>query len=318
MGLQFVRTTLESTFNTFPGTPPGGSQIDLFMTSDNDMTVRAQPMFSPIRDAGTGSRLVRMIPGRTKVGGGFSSFLFPSQTSYLLGLATGTATSGTGGVLIGAAPCLDLPSFTIDHLIDRDFDCGKEYARYTGNKISRFNLKSDMSEGGWLWSFDAEVIGSTKRTITGSDFATPALSAYPTDDPYQYFHTAGNVSINGGVRTNYQSLSLDIQNTIEAFADENIYASDVKWLSRTITFTIKSRYKSPADRLLYEAGTKVPASIEINNGTHTITFNFGNQCIITSVTDGLPMGGIFTQTLTFTPMMDSTLSPPTDFSFTVT
>lgn len=309
MGLQFVRFTKESVYNTFPTSPPSGSQIDPFLTSDNDMTVRVMPMFSDIRDAGTGNRLIRRIPGRRKVGGAFSTYLFPSQAAYFLDLGTG---------LVGSAPCIDLPSFSIDHLIDRDFDCGKEYRRYTGCKFAKVSLKSDMSEGGWLWGLDADIVGSTPRTITGTDFPTPALSAYPVDDPFQFFQTAGNVSINGAVRTNYQSLSLDIANVVEPFADENIYASDVKWLGRTVTFSIKIRYKSPADRLLYEAGTKMAASIIVDNGTHALTLQFGTQTIIDSVADALPMGGFFTQTLSFTSLMDPSLGTPTDFSYSIT
>lgn len=309
MGLQFVKLTQETAYAVFPTSPATGTQLDLFLTSDNDMTVRAQPQFSPIRDAGFGNRLTRMIPGRTLVNGKFDSYLFPSQALLLMTLAAG---------LTGTAPCTDLPSFSIDHLIDRDVDCGKEYRRYLGCKIGKFSLKSDMSESGWLWSLDAEVVGSKPGTITGTDFPTPALSAYPADDPFQYFQTAGLVSINGATRTNYQSLSVDVDNVILPFSDENIYPSSVNWFGRTVTFTIKLRYKSPADRLLYEAGTKMPASIEINTGTHTLTLSFGNQAIITACTDALPMGGYFTQTLAFTALMDPSLGTPTDFSFTVT
>lgn len=309
MGLQFVRTTVETAYAVFPTTPGMGTQLDLFLTSDNDMTVRAQPQFSPIRDAGVGNRLIRMIPGRTLVNGKFDSYLFPSQAAYILNLAAG---------LTGTAPCIDLPSFTIDHLIDRDFDCGKEYRRYLGCKIGKLSLKSDMSESGWLWSFDADVVASKPATITGTDFPTPALSAYPADDPFQFFQTAGNVSINGSVRSNYQSLGVDIDNVILPFSDEHIYPSSVTWFGRTVTFTIKLRYKSPADRLLYEAGTKMAASIEIDTGTHTLTMNFGGQTLITACTDALPMGGYFTQTLAFTALMDPSLGTPTDFSATVT
>jgi hypothetical protein len=307
MGLQFVRLTKEVVFNTFPVTPDPIVSTDLYLPQDNAMGVRPTPVFWEIRDAGVGNRLVRRKPGRITVGGPFSTYLFPSQTAFLMDLAA---------TLVGTPPCIGLKSFSIDHAIVRDFNCGTDFRRYTGNLFGTLNLKSDMSDAGWLWSVSGNIIGSTPRAITVTDFPIPALSSYPADDPYLYQHTAGNVTI-GSVRSNYQSLELNIANEVVPFADENVYASDVRWFGRTVTFTIKIRLKSAADRLTYEAGTTQAASIQIDNSTHSITFDFGSNVITDSVVDELPRNGYFMQTLSFTSMMDASLGTPTDLTITI-
>lgn len=309
MGQQYTRFTQEAAFGVFNTSPSANQQFDLYLTTDSDMTTRAEPEFTPIRDAGFGNRLIRMIQGHTKVGGNVNTYLFPSQTLFWMNIAAG---------LVGTAPCLNLPTFTIDHLAVRDYDCGKEYRRYLGNMISKLTLKSDSTANGWLWSVMAESMGAVPATITISDYPTPPLSAYASDDPYNFNQTLGLVSINSAVQSNYQNLTIDIANTIQAFADENIYASSVNWFGRTVTVDITLRYKSPAFRLLYEVGTKMPITLEINTGSHTLTLNFGAQCIIQKCSDVWPMGGYFVQQLSFTAMMDPTLSPPSDLAYTTT
>lgn len=305
MPAQFVRLTTESTYNAYNS---AGATLDLFLPSGNAQTIRPDAKFWEIADAGVGNRLVRRNVGWTSVGGTISTLLFPSQAPALLALAA---------TFVSSPPCYDIASFTVDHAIFLDFGCTAIYRRYTGCKISNLALSADMSDGGYPWVAKIDVIGSTPRTITSSDFATPTLGSYPADDPYLFGEAAGNVVV-GAARTNFQSLSVVVANTIGAFRDENPYASSVSWFSRRIGFGGKFRFKSNADRLLYEAGTKQAASLELNNGTHTVTFGFGGQTIIDSIADDLPMNDFDTYTLSMTSMMDGTLSPPTDLTITTT
>lgn len=311
-GLQLVRLTQETTYNTFPGTPGAGTQQDIFLPVGNAMTVRAMPQFAMIRDAGQANRTIRKNIGRTAVSGSLQSLLFPSQTAYVLGLAAG---------IVGSAPCLDLPSFTIDNLQVLPV-CASVYRRYTGCKVGQFTLSADQSEGGMYAIWKADIIGSTPLAITSTDFPTPALSAYPTDDPFEFFHIAGHVTI-GGARTNIQSLQLTINNMTKSFPDENRFANNVGWFGRDVTLSLKLLYKSAADRLAYEAGTKQAVSVAFNNGTTTLTINMQGVCNMDSVEDDLPLDDYFTQTLTLSSLVDpaSTAGPggsATDFSFAVT
>ena len=309
MAVQYVRLTQEVVYNAVPALPAAGTQIDLFLPESNAMSIRPEAKFWEVRDSGVGNRLVRRNVGRTSVGGAISTYLFPSQTAYLLNLATNLGT---------AAPCYNLPSFTVDHLIYSDVaGCATTYRRYTGCKINKLALAADMSDNGCLWSAKLDIIGSTPRVITSTDFPAPPLSAYPTDDPYLFYQAAGYLSI-GTTRTNFQSLSIDIDNVVKPFVDENIYVSSVDWFGRTIGLAAKLRYKGNADRATYEAGTKQAVSLELNNGTHTVIFGFGGQVIFDSVDDDIPLDGQMTQAIHLTSMMDSTLATPTDLTITTT
>lgn len=308
MGLQIVRFTKETTYNTFPTTPGAGTQQYFFIPVDDAVTILPEPQFFQIRDAGVGNRVIVQNVGRVNVGGDFQTYLFPSQMAYLKTLMD----------LVGTAPCLDVASFAVDRGIYlEDGACGRADRRYTGCKLGALTLSSDSTAQGSLFMLKGSVVGSTPRAITDTDLPVPALSAYPADDPYLFFQTAGKLTI-GSARTNYQSLSLSVGNVLQPFPDESKFYGRIGWFGRTVTLTAKLLYKSNADRLSYEAGTKMDASLAIDNGITTTTFDLGGNALITSLSDSLPLGDYFTQTIAITALMDRTLGTPTDFTITVT
>jgi hypothetical protein len=311
-GLQLVRLTKEVAYNTFPTSPAGGTQQDIFLPVGNAMTVRAMPQFSEIRDAGQANRKIRKNIGRTAVSGSIQSLLFPTQAAYVLDLAAG---------ITGVAPCLDLPSFSIDNLQVLPV-CASVYRRYTGCKVGQFTITADQSEGGMYASWKADIMGSTPRTITSTDFPTPALSAFPADDPFEFFHIAGHVTI-GGARTDIQSLQFTINNMTKSFPNEARYVSNVGWFGRDVGLSMKLLYKSNSDRQHYEQGDKQAVSIAFDTGVSTLTLNMQAVNNIDSVEDDLPLDDFFTQTLSLSALVDpaSTAGPggsATDFSFAVT
>lgn len=300
--VQFCRITTESTFNAYNSM---GTVIEPFLTQDNDMTVRPIPEEYIIRDAGVGNRPVRKNVGWTGVSGNISTYLFPSQTATLIGLAT----------TLSGSPCIDLGSCTIDHVIFDNNACGAIYRRYTGCKIGNLTLHGESTAQGQLISMSMDFIGSTPRTITVTDYPTPAFGTYPTDDPYLFLQSAGAFTI-GSTRSNYQSFDVKFANSVMALRDESLYASMITWFGRDINLGINGLLKNNTDRANYEAGTKVAASLELNTGTHTITMQFGLQVAYNTVTDNLPLANFYMQSLDMSPLMDATQSPPTDFSFT--
>src|ERR1700727_472282 len=97
--VQFCRLTAEATYNTYNSM---GAVTEIFLTDDNDQTVRPMPDYYKIRDSGVGNRLVRSNVGWTGITGQIRTYLFPSQTAAILGYAT----------TLSGSPCLDLGSFT--------------------------------------------------------------------------------------------------------------------------------------------------------------------------------------------------------------
>jgi hypothetical protein len=308
MGLQLVRITKEVTFATYNSS---GTHVDVFLPMGDAMTVRVDPQMWSIKDAGQGNRFIKMNVGRKNVGGSLSTYLFPSQATFFLGLAAG---------LTGTAPCLDLPSFTVDHIIYTDNSCATYGKRYLGCKFGDSSISCDDSDNGCLTTFKGSIIGSTAADITLSDFPNPSLSAYPADDPFQLYHTAENTGALtiGTVRHDYKSMTIDFKNVLKPFGGEKRFASRVNYFGRQVDFTARLLLTGNADRAVYEAGTKRAVSVIFDNGVNTATLDFGTNCAVMSLSDQFPIDDYFTQTIGFTALVDPTLSPATDLTITTT
>lgn len=305
MGLQITRITKEVTYGVTPSSPATGTQIDVFLPTANANTVLPRPSFWNIRDAAQGNRKVREDVGWTGISGDLQTYLFPSQAALFMGLA---------GTLIGSAPCQDLGSFTVDRLITlEDGACGKIYARYVGCKFANFNISCDSSDQGCLTMIKGSIVGSRRVTISGSDFPVPVLSSYPSDDPYEFFHTSTHLTI-GGVRSNYGSFSIGIANQVKALRDESRFAQIVRYFGRDVTFGAKLLYKAAADRDAYENGTKQAVSVEWDNGTNNLTVDLGGQCNIDNLDDDLPLDDYFWQNMSLSALVD----PATGTDLTIT
>lgn len=313
MGYQIVRMTREVTYGVFPtGTLAAGSQQDIFLPENDAMSVRVEPKMWSIRDAGQGNRKIRMSVGRKDVSGALATYLFPTQTPFFLGLVAG---------LTGTPPCYRLPSFSIDHLI-YDQDCGVKGVRYLGCKFGDGTLACDNSEQGCLTSFKGSILGSTSAALTlPDDFPVPSLSAYPGEDPFQFYHTAENsglLTVNSA-RHGYTSLSVGFKNVLKAFMGERRFASRVDWFGRDITLDLNFLYANGStDRADYEAGTAKAVSVKFDNGTNTALLDFGANVKIASVKDTFPLDGYYMQQVSFEPLVDGTLTPASDFVLTTT
>lgn len=299
--VQFARLTAEATFNTYNSM---GATTLLFLTENNDQTVRPMPDMYKIRDAGVANRLVRQNTGFTPITGNIQTYLFPSQAAAILGYAS----------TLSGSPCYNLGSFTLDHVLFVDA-CLGIYRRYTGCKIAKLSLKGDSSAQGQVINANFDIIASTPRTITISDFATPAYGSYPSDDPYLFLQSAGNFTI-GTLRADYTNFNVDITNMVKAFRGETIYASRVNFFGRDVTFGANLLLKNNTDRADYEVGTAVAASLLLDNGVDTLTLQFGNITKFETVGDAIPLDDYYMQQVNLVTLMDAAQSPPTDFSFT--
>lgn len=312
MGLELVRFTKETTYGTFVGSSPAaGTQYDLFLPTGDDMTVRVEPKFWMIRDAGQGNRLVKKNVGRKSVGGGISTLLFPSQAPFIVGLGTG---------LTGTAPCYDLPSFTVDHVIYTD-GCAVIGKRYLGCKFADFSLSCSDSDSDPMVMVKGSIIGSVAEDITLTDFPNPNLSAYPGDDPYLIYNTAENTGalVIGTTRHNYKNLQVDIKNVVKPFGGEQRFNQLVGYFGRDVSFSTTVLHASNADRAAYEAGTKEAVSVTFDNGTNKCKLDFGTNVNFDAVRDRHPLDDYFLQDLSFSSLLDPTTGPPaTDLAVTFT
>lgn len=312
MGLELVRFTEETDYGVFDTSPAVGKQFILYLPADDAMSVRSQCDFWEIKDAGQGNRLVKKKVGRRNVAGAIQTYLFPSQTLFLIGLATR---------LDGTAPCLKLPSFSIDHMIYLDETCLKIGKRYVGCRFTDVNLTCTDTGQGVLLNFKANIIGSLASDITITDFPNPSLSAYPTDDPYEIFHSFENTGVLtiGTARHDYKRLDMGFNNVVKGFGGERRYNTRVGYFGRTCTFATTLLHASNADRAAYEAGTKTSILVTFDDGLGSmLTIDYGTNVNLDQVTDKHPLDDYFTQDLAFTALIDPTITIPTDMTVTVT
>lgn len=225
---------------------------------------------------------------------------------------------GLGCGLIGTAPCYNLPSFAIDHMIYLDGTCATIGKRYVGCKFTDFALSCTDSETDPMVMIRGTIIGSLASDITLTDFPNPSLSAYPPDDPYLIFNTAENTGALtvGTTRHDYKNLNIDIKNVVKPFGGEKRFNQLVGWFGRDVTFSTQLLHKSNADRAAYEAGTKVTVEVLFDDGTHTVKFDFGDNVNVDAIADRHPLDDYFTQNLSFSALIDP--SSATDLIVTTT
>lgn len=306
MALQMLRLTQETTYNTFQTSAPSNQQALIYLPMGDGCTIQKTPMYIPLRDAGQGNRMTRRLLGRYTVGGSIKTPLFPSQAALLLGWAS---------TFVGTTPCLNLHSFTVDRVMFLDDTCTPIYQRTTGCKIDKFDLMADATDSGFLLNCSIDVMGSIyDDTITVTDFPTPSYTSYPVDNPYEFFHLAGNLTINAA-RTNFSSFSLSIDNILKSFAQETPNVGNIDYFGRDITWSSKVKYKSAADRQTWNTGALFPVSAEFNNGAHSVTFNLEASNSFTGVGDSMPIDDYFTQTISGQALLDQTAN--TDLAITI-
>lgn len=312
MGLELTRFTKEVTYGTYVTSPAGGTQFDLFLPTGDDMSVRTNVAFWEITDAGQGNRLIKKNAGRKQVSGGISTYLFPSQAPFMIALGSG---------LTGTAPCYDLPSFSIDHMIYLDNGCLKIGKRYVGCKFTTVDISCSDSDSDPMVMFKGGIIGSLATDITITDFPNPNLSAYPADDPYLIYNTAENTGALtiGTARHNYKNLNFSIANVVKPFGGEKRFNQLVGYFGRRVTFSTTLLHAANTDRAAYEAGTKVAVSVLWDNGVNTCKLDLGANVNVDMVQDQHPLDDYFKQTLSFTSVMDPATGPPsTDLAVTFT
>jgi len=310
MGLELTRFTEEVDYGVFNTTPAADKQHTLYLPQGDDMTVRQMCEFWEIRDAAVGNRMVKRKVGRRNVSGAITTYLFPSQTAFLMGLSTR---------LDGEVPCLQLPSFSIDHMIYLDETCLKIGKRYVGCRFTDVTLSCTDTGQTVLVMFKASIIGSVASDITDIEFPTPSLSTYPDDDPYEIFHTAegtGMLTIND-VRHDYKRLDLGFTNTVKGFGGETRNHRRVGYFGRTCTFATTLWHQANDDRETYEAGDKVSLSVKFDNGLGgTLTIDYGDNVSLDQVTDKHPLDDFFLQDVSFTALVDPVAT--TDVTITTT
>jgi hypothetical protein len=263
--------------------------------------MRRKPVEWMIRSAGGYNRRVQKGSAKYGLGGGLNMLVYDTQ-------------------LAGMAPALFatsanvLKSATIDHaLVMEDGGPTTVYQRYLGVMCPQVVIAA--KEADQLMRLTLQLIGKATATITITDFAEPAATAYPSGNPYVFEH-AGAFTL-ATSRTEFEDITVTIRNILDAKFFRTATLSRIKYCGRDVDVSIKFPYIVTADRAAMEAQTAVAASCTFTNGTSSLAMQFNTKNYVADVTDALDMDKIYMQGIEMQNFFDASAGTPNDASFTV-
>lgn len=299
--LRYLALAKETVFGTYPTSP---TLVWIRLTNDNPFTML--PGKSPyyIRDSSFRNEKVQEIANRTTFDGSLTFPLYPTQALAIFDWAA---------TLNGS---YDLDSYSIRH-----FD-GTGYWEYNGVKVKSLkgSCASDSNEG--MLSLTLDLVASKKSVSdpTSGTFSAPTAASFPSELPYNFFETAGGVTLRSGAGTaltKYKSLDFSINNILSPNFDELPYVQDIEYRGRDMEMSADVRYVSKTLRNNYTNRDDMNASIiftRAGSPARILTLNFGGKAKLSGAERDLSMDRSDYEKLTITPLIDSA-SPLSGKSF---
>lgn len=318
---EFLWLVKESALGT-PKTSPvaGTDSIYIRLADGNSFTMDADPIINEVIYGGGYAVVAESVSDHTEVKGGLTTKLYPSQALFLLGWALTRINSGQTAPWTTTELPGDLASVSCYHAFMRS-DGTYKRTQYAGTKVASLKLDASRSDPIWKVSLDLQAVknvGNAYDVSTDPDataFPAPAETAYPTG-PYMFGHSAGNLSLGGSVRTQYDSLALAVTNAMDPQWYEAHFLQTLKFHGRQSTLDASLRLKvTPDDRSAYEALTAQACSLALNNGTNTLTIQFNGKNVITKLPRDLPLNTEFMRKLTLKNQFDPTAAGDLSFTF---
>ncbi len=291
---RFLRITKEQVFNVKDTSAPAYTNIRLD-TADS-FKIMTTPEFWTIM-SGSGFAVPALVGTETTgLAATLSTPLCYSQASLLLGWAMTRINAGQTLPYVTTEIAGDLASSTCDFAWT-NVDGTIRRKRFLGCKIATMGLTG--SRDSQVMRLTLGILGSTPQGNSfdassdpdSTEFPEPADSVFPTD-PVLFEHARGGLTLGNAARSNFQSLSLSIQNKCKAYFDESRFANLIRMNGRNTTLSGNSRLKaSPDERATYEANTNFPTATTLvfTNGTNTITFVLNAKNYYTTIDESLPL-----------------------------
>lgn len=295
----------ETTWGTFanPGAPVKNTDyILLEVNESNALTLTKKPKQQQIATANAGNRVQKVWSVQHDVTGNATTLAYPEQMPFL---ANWAAVLSAG----------ELPSCTIDKCVVMDDDANTPvYTRYLGVKVQQFQIETSAENPGAKVTM--QLIGKTTANITGTDFPAPAQSEFPAGlRPYCFTDlvTPGALVL-GSTRSTAASVTLTIENTLNAPFFMAEYVGKIRWCGRRVSLNTRLQYDSAADRTAYEGTTAQTASLKFDNGVNSFLIDLKSGNYITEVNEDLSMDTVFYQDVNFVNTFNG--SAGTDLSIT--
>jgi hypothetical protein len=298
------------------------SALYVRLDGGNAFTMRPRPVQVSVPYGGGIAIEAFRVSDKAELKGALNVKLCVGQAPFLLSWAGQRINTAQTAPWVTTEPAGDLASCSIYHAIVRS-DGSVKRRVYLGCKVDSWGLS--VSEDSTVSTLSLQISGSTPQgnqfdsstDPTNTTFPSPADNAFPID-PYVFLHLGGTsfVTYGGAVRTRFTELTINSANILARRFYANRYIQLLRFVGRKTTVATKLEYPLAAqdDRTNYEGTLSEACSIELGNGTHSVTFGLNGQNVLGPLEDDLALSDIYFQSSTSNNMYDSAAG--TDFTLT--
>jgi hypothetical protein len=321
---EFLWIVQESALNSPVGSPltwPTANANAFFirLVDGNSFTAYAKPVLEEIKYGGGYAVTADVISDHYEVAGQLKTKLYPSQAAFLLGWAL-TRNDSTNPWTT-SEPLGDLASCSVYHAVRRS-DGTYKRRQYSGCKVAAARIEVSRSSTTAMLTLDLIASKSQGNSMDGTSdpssgaFPAPTETNYPLS-PYTFKMTSGGLTV-GSTRTEYEDLSINVQNAIDARWFEASYRQVIQFCGRSSSLETNLYLKpSPDDRSTFEAITAQSASVVFSNGVtgQNMTLQFNGQNRIKDLPYDLPLDKTFMQKLSLVNVFDQAAGQDLSVSF---
>jgi hypothetical protein len=315
---EFLYVVQESALNTPVAVPVvqlnsstmGANSLYIRLIDGNSFTAYAKPVIEEIAYGGGFATTSEAVSDHYEAVGTLKTKLYPWQASMLLGLALTRINSGQTAPWTTTEPGGDLASASFYHatrVSDGSYKCNL----FSGGKVT--SVKIEVSRGSttamltlglvFSKSWGNSMDGTTDPTIgswtapsgtTAGAFPAPTEAQYPLS-PYTFKQTAAGLVIatsGSTARTEYEDLSVSVDNAVDARWFEQSYRQIVQFLGRKSGLETTLYYKPTPDDISHFEGIAVhAASLVFTTGVSgtNLTLQFNGQNTILDLPRDLPL-----------------------------
>jgi hypothetical protein len=290
----------------------------------NAFTMRPRPVQVEVPYGGGLAIGAYRVSDKAEVKGQLNVKLCVGQAPFLLSWAGQRINAGQTAPWVTTEPVGDLASCSIYHGITRP-DGSIKRRVYLGCKVDSWGLS--VSEDSTVSTLSLQISGSTPQgnqfdassDPTAGTFPAPADNNFPID-PYVFLHLGGSsfVTFGGAVRTQFTEMNINVANVLARRFYANRYIQLLRFMGRKTTVATKLQYPLAAqdDRTNYEGSLSETCSIELGNGTHTVTMNLNGQNVFSPLEDDLALSDIYFQSSTENNLYDASAGSDFTLAFT--
>jgi hypothetical protein len=315
----------ESALGTVMATPVAGTDsIYIRLTDDNSFGIMPKPQTVTVPYGGGQAIDAEMLSDFTECTGNLSTLLYPTQALFILSWALARINAGQTSPWTTTERPGDLASVSCYHAYMMN-DGTIKRQRYAGTKVTSLRLEASRGDTRWKCTLGLTAQKNIGNPVDASadpdatEFPLPGDADLPVG-PYLFTHSSGGLLLgtgSGTVRSQYESLALNVANTIDARPFESRWVQVMEWHGRRSTLDVELRLKvTPDDKTAYEALTAQTCKLTLTQGARSVVLDYKGANKLGNLDRNLPLNKVATRRLTIANLYSSAAG--TDIDFTVT